>query len=357
MNCPNCGTVLPQGMQNCPACGTFLPGAQEYAGYSQPTGGYAQGFDPGAYGQSGYPQGYSQPGYSQNGFSQGYDPAAYTQQGGYAPGFDPSAYGYQQGYGGYPQGYQPVYGRYNTSALGDGSPLLSAVAMLPRVAVGVLQDPGETLQGMLERNDRFSGAIVAALSLLLTFLTAMVVTHGGVSALLSGLSSLFGLSLAGDAASMNQGVSYIAGKIAVPVGGIAVLCQVFSMVFPAAVALVYLCAMRKVRFSFLLASNVVALATLPTVVASLLCMLGSLLSPFVGLALVFLGEVASYVILCTLIARITCVPEQRSALTKIAVICIAEILKLGFMQLIGGALLSGTLRTMSTLMGTMSSLL
>jgi len=141
------------------------------------------------------------------------------------------------------------------------------------------------------------------------------------------------------------------------VGGIATRCQLMALFFPAAVALVYLCVMRKVRFWFLLASNLVALVTLPSIAASLLCMVGNLISPFVGLVPLFAGEVASYVLLCTLAARITGMPEQQSVPVKIALVCIAEVLKLLFIQLIGGALAMGAISTISGLMATMGSLL
>ena len=133
---------------------------------------------------------------------------------------------------------------------------------------------------------------------------------------------------------MSQGVNYIAGKMAASVGGIAAFCQLIALIFPAVVALVYLCVIRKVRFSFLLASNLVALMTLPSIAAAVLCMLGSLISPYVGLVPVFVGVIASDVLLCTLVARITGIPEQQSAPVKIALVCIAELLKIVFMPLL-----------------------
>ena len=80
--------------------------------------------------------------------------------------------------------------------------------------------------------------------------------------------------------------------------------------FRQAVGLVYLCVIRRVRFSFLLTSNLVALTTLPTIAAALLCMVTSLISPYIGMVMILIGEVASYVILCTLIGRITGIPDQ-----------------------------------------------
>ncbi|HNW85528.1 MAG TPA: zinc ribbon domain-containing protein [Candidatus Limiplasma sp.] len=360
MNCPNCGTVLPQGAQSCPACGTFLPGMQSFPDYPQPMGGYPQGFDPTAYGQgygqNPYAQGY---GAGAQGGAQGYGTGAQGYgQPGYSQGFDPTAYGYGQstGYDGYPQGYQPVYGRYNAGA-GEHSPFVNALGNLPRVMIGLFREPGDTLLGMMERNDVYTGGVIAGLSLLLTFLVAMIVNRSVVSALFAGLSSLTGTQLAGDAASMNQGINYIAGKMGASIGGIAVLCQVFALGFPAAVAMVYLCVIRKVRFSFQLLSNFMALTTLPTIAASVLCMLTSLISPYLGFLMVLVGEVASYALMCTLVLRITGLPEPLAVPTKIALICIAEILKLMMIQLVGGALMTSAMGTVSSLITSMGSLL
>ncbi|MEA4929499.1 MAG: zinc ribbon domain-containing protein [Candidatus Limiplasma sp.] len=358
MNCPSCGAILPQGAQSCPACGAPLAAAQGYGGYAPQYGGYNQGFDPTAYnqafdptyGQGGYNTGGYPPvnGYPQTGYPTGYDTGAYGGAN-YGQGYDPTAYGY-------PQGYQPVYGNYRAPS-GEHGALLNALAYLPRVITGMFRDPMETLQGMLERNDVYTGGVVAGLSLLLTFLCAMLMTRSVISLAFGGLSGMLSAPLAADAASMNQGVNYIAGKIAGSLGGIAALCQLFALGFPAAVSMVYLCVMRKVRFSFALLSNVVAIVTLPSLAASLLCMLGSLLSPFIGLAVLLAGLIASYVLLCTLIACIAGKPEAQGVPVKIAVVCTSELLKILFIQLIGGALMSAAINTVSGLIGTMGSLL
>lgn len=373
MNCPNCGAVLPQGAQSCPVCGTPLTGMQEYPGYPA-QGGYSPGFDPTAYGQGGYTQGYGNGGYNQPNYEQGYDANAYGNsgygqtgvprngygqndyaQGGYGQGFDPTAYGYGQGYNGFPQGYQQPYGQYNPGR-GNGE-FVTTLSYLPRVLMGMFRSPGDTLQGMLERGDRYTGGVVAGLSLLLTFLATMIFTSGAVNAALSGLSQLLGTSLAGDAASMNQGVNYIAGKIAPSVGGIAVLCQLFSLVLPLTVALVYLCVIRKVRFSFLLASNLLALTTLPSLAVAALSMVVGLLSPYLAVLAVLAGVVVSNVLMVTLVSGMVGLPEQQSTPVKIALICASELLKILFIQLIGGSLLSLTMGTVSSLVSTMGSLL
>jgi hypothetical protein len=335
----------------------------DYAGFAAQNS-FGIGFDPTAYPPQGYAQGYPQAGgYQQGypqagGYPQGYG-AGEAQQPVYAQGFDPSAYGRdsygQQGYGSFPTGYQPAWSAYRAG--GERGAFLGALGNLPRVLVGMFRDVGDTLQGMMERSDVFTGGLVAGLSLLFTFLAAMVMTRGAIAMAFNGLSSLFGISLAGDAASMSQGVSYIAGKIAAPIGGIAALCQLFALVLPAAVVLTYLCAIRQVRFSYLLASNVVAVTTLPSIAAALLCMVFSLLSPVLGVLMLALGEVASYVLVCLLIAHITGLAEQHSALVKLAVVCISIVVKMLFIQLVGGSLMASVMRTLTALMSTMGSLL
>jgi hypothetical protein len=141
MNCPNCGTSLPEGTQTCPVCGVPMQNTRGQAGYARQGGGFAQGFDPTAYGAAG-PQSYGQ--------------SPYAQSGGQQHGFDPTAGnpgGYAQGYDGYPSGYRQVYGRYSAPPV-RGSEFLGAMSNLPRVIRGLIGDPGETLRGMMERNDR-----------------------------------------------------------------------------------------------------------------------------------------------------------------------------------------------------------
>jgi hypothetical protein len=145
--------------------------------------------------------------------------------------------------------------------------------------------------------------------------------------------------------------------VAPSVGGIAVVCQLFALVLPAAVALIYLCTLRRVRFSYQLASNLLAVTTLPSIAAALLCMVFSLLSPVLGILMITLGEAASYILVCLLIAHITGQPEQHSALVKLAVVCVSIVVKLLFIQLVGGSLTASMLRTFASLMSAMGSLL
>ncbi len=347
MNCTVCGALLPGGARVCPACGTPVSGAQGYPGYPPSNGGYGQGFDPTAYQTGGYrPQ---QPAGAGNG--RGTGDGAYGQTG---YGFDPTTGA--QGYNGFPQGYQQVYGRYSARG-GRDNELLNAITSLPRLFMEVFRDPGEALRGLMERNDRYTGGVVTGLSLLLTFLAAILVTRGAVMSVFTGFSTLSGTALAGDAASLNQGVNYIAGKMAASVGGIAVLCQLIAIAFPATVTLVYLCVVKKVRFSFLLASNLAAIVTLPSVAVSLLSMAASLLSPYAAAAAVLLGVIASYALLSALVTWITGMPEQRLVPTKIAVIGASEMLKILFIWLVGGALSAVAMSTVYGLIGSMGSLL
>ncbi|MCE5342357.1 MAG: zinc ribbon domain-containing protein [Eubacteriales bacterium] len=336
MNCPNCGNALPEGTQICPACG--MPQDNTQGGT-----GYPQGYHPAGY-TGGKPQGYAQNPYAQGGYPQGYDPAAAGQG------------GFPQGQNGFPAGYQQVYNRYSATPV-QNSEFLAALANLPRVIRNLFSDPGETLHGMMERKDRYTGAVVASLSLLLTFLVAILVTRGVILAAFTSLSGLTGVSLAADEASLNQGVNYIAGKMAVSVGGIAALCQLLALLLPAAVTLTYLCAVKKVRFSFLLTSNLVAIVTLPSIAAAVLCMLCSLLSPVLAVMMLVLGDVVSYVLLCALIVWITGLPQHQVVPVKIAIVCSAEALKILFIWLVGGALATGALHTVSALVGSMGSLL
>ena len=337
MNCPNCGAVFPQGAQQCHACGMFVAATADY--------GYAPGFDPTAY-RHGGAGGYGQPGFGVGGYVPGYDTGSYPQAG-YGQAFDPGAY-QEPGYGNapyqaYPQGYPTGYGA--NPAVGGGA-LANAIVYLPKLVMGLVRNPGEALQGLIERGDVYTGGLIALLSLVLSFFNGLVLTRGAVSLLFGGLSGILGVQLAGDAASMNQGVNYIAGRISASIG-----------VLPAAVALVYLCAVRKVRFSFLLASNLVAVTTLPSLAAALLCMVFSLMVPALGLVAMGLGLVVSYVLLGLVVSHITGMPEQHSAGIRITLISISEVVKLLFVQLIGGALVAGTLHTVSSLVGTIGSLL
>jgi hypothetical protein len=344
MNCPKCGCILPAGAAVCPVCGsTPSQGVQRNMGNPPQNGGYT----PNAYGQGSvgptvYPQA-------------GYGPTAYPSNG-YDPNNAGAGQGYAQNYEGYPQGYRQVYGRYDAPGR-ERNDFFTAMGNLPHVIHDLFLDPGETLHGMMDRNDRYTGAVVAGMSLLLTFLAAILFARGAIASVYSGLAGLMGTQLTGDAASLNQGINYIVGKMAAPVGGIAALCQLFALITPVAAALVYLCGFKKVRFSFLLASNLVAILTLPSLAASLLCMLLCLVSPWLGGMALLAGATASYVLLGALLSWITGLSQPDLVKTKIAVICAAEIVKILFFWLVGGALAASALVTAQSLVNTLGSLI
>lgn len=261
MNCPKCGTPIPQGAAFCPVCNEPL------SAYVQP--GYMPGY------AQGMPQGYPPPGPGVGvqppmSGAQGMQPPPAAQQpymGAQQQPYPQQQNLYRQSYaqyqqGTYPPGFQQPYS-YGQPAAREANPLLTALSALPRTFLDSFTRPQEVLRGMLEKRDLLTGPIVAGLTLLLTFLCGMVVMRSFVGVLLSAISALTGVSLASDAASMNQGISYIAGRIAPSVGGAAVLCQLIGMAVPALVFLVYLCGVAKVHFSWELLLGFVAVTTLP----------------------------------------------------------------------------------------------
>ena len=165
--------------------------------------------------------------------------------------------------------------------------------------------------------------IVAVLTLLLTFLCGMVVMRSFVGVLLSAISTLTGVSLASDAASMNQGISYIAGRIAPSVGGAAVLCQLIGMAVPALVFLVYLCGVAKVHFSWELLLGFVGVTTLPTAAVALLAMVLSLLSPWLALLVALCGMAVSYTQACGLLSAVTGRPDAQLLPVKMLLVALA----------------------------------
>lgn len=345
MNCPKCGSLLPQGAQFCNVCNEpllntgYVPYGQAPAGYPQQ--GYAQSY------QLQVPPGQNPQGYPPQG-----QQAAYQQQiGAQAQGYAPQ-YGQQN----YPTGYQQAYEAYYAQQPKRREPgaFLGALAHLPRMFVESLRNPGTVLQGMMERHDVYTAPVVAALVLLLTFLCAMVVTRGGVELLFRAISSWTGTSLAGDAAGLSQGVSYIAGRIAPSIGGIAALCQLLAMAFPVVVALVYLCAVCKVRFSWELLCGFVTLTTLPMVAGSILCMLASLITPALALILAAVNMAVGLVIMTSLLGRVIGRTDQQLMPVKFVCVSVSIFLTLLILLFVGGTLMGGVV---NTIMGNISSLL
>lgn len=337
MNCPKCGNVLPQGAAFCPVCNEPL------SAYARPT-------------------------YAQTAYQATYDPAAYAaQQAGYQqqPYPQQPAYGQQQvyqqtyaqyGQNNYPTGYTQPY-VYGQQSAREGTPLITALSGLPRAFLDSFTKPGEVLRGLMERRDLLTGPIVTVLVILLTFLAGMVVVRGVIGALMGGVAALSGVSLAGDSAAMSQGVSYIAGRIAPAVGGIAALCQLLSVVITTAVFLLYLCVMCKVRFTLELALGFAAVTTLPTAAAALACMVLSLLSPWLAVGLMLCGMAVSYVQACSLLPLLSGKTDAQLLPAKMLCVAISVAVVLLLHTLVGGALMGGVMQRVVALLSGVGSLI
>ena len=365
MNCPKCGTLIPQGAAFCPVCN------EPVSAYVQP--GYMPGYT------QGMPQSYSQPGPGAgmqpppaNG-AQGMQPPpvngaqgmqqqpAAQYMGAQQQPYPQQQNLYRQSYaqyqqGTYPPGFQQPYS-YGQPTTRDANPLLTALSALPRTFLDSFSQPQEVLRGMLEKKDRLTGPIVAALTLLLTFLCGMVVMRSFVGVLLSAISTLTGVSLASDAVSMNQGVSYIAGRIAPSVGGAAVLCQLIGMAVPALVFLVYLCGVAKVHFSWELLLGFVGVTTLPTAAVALLAMVLSLLSPWLALLVALCGMAVSYTQACGLLSAVTGRPDAQLLPVKMLLVALALALTLIVGGLVGGLLMRGVTQRVMVLLNSVGSLI
>ena len=296
MNCAACGQPIPQGAAVCPVCHTPV----QQPAYQQ---SYAQ------YQQAQYPTGYQQP-------------YAYGQQ---------------------PQ--QPE------------NSFLNVVADLPRAFLTSFTRPGDVLRQMVERRDLFSCPVTAAVVLMMTFLSGMVVMRGFVGVLFDLIASFTGITLAGTSASMNQGISYIAGRVAPSVGGIAVLCQLISMIVPAAVFLIYICVICKVMFSWELALGFVTVTALPTVAAALLAMIASLLSPWLALIVIACATGIGYVQACGMLALITGRTEAQLARGKLVCTVLSLALSLAVGGAVGGWLMGGVIQRIVVLFANVGALI
>lgn len=268
---------------------------------------------------------------------------------------------YQQSYaqyqqGSYPPGYQQPYAYGQMPEKQDNS-FLTALTELPRAFLHSFTSPGDVLRQMVERRDYCSCPIVAAVVLLLTFLGGMVVMRGFVGVLFNMISAVTGVSLAGTDASMNQGISYIAGRVAPSVGGIAVLCQLISMLVPAIVFLVYICVICKVMFSWELALGFVAVTSLPTVAVALLAMAGSLITPWIALILMMCGMAVSYTQACGMLALITGRNDQLLMRGKLICTALSVALTLALCGTAGGLLMGGVVQRIIVLFANVGSLI
>lgn len=249
----------------------------------------------------------------------------------------------------------PIYTASSPRA--TGNPLLNALSELPRAFLDCFQNPAEVLRGMMERRDLLTCPLVTGIVLLLSFLGGMVVLRSFIGMLFTSFSALTGVSIAGDSASMNQGISYIAGRIAPSVGGIAALCQLFGMAIPAAVQTVYLCAGAQDPLSWEMLFGFVTVTTLPTAAVILLAMLLSLLSPWLSLMAVLCGMAVSYTQAGALMSFVTGQSDAQILPAKMICICVSILLVLLVDGLIGGMLMSGVMQRVLVLLANVGSLI
>ena len=202
-----------------------------------------------------------------------------------------------------------------------------------------------------------TGPILCGVVLLLSFFAGMTVARGVVSIFFSAVSSLTGVSLAGSASSMNQGINYVAGRIAPSVGGVTVLCQLISMLVPVLVSGIYLLGICKVPFSWPVIFGLVSIPSIPSAVAALAGMLLSLLSPWLTIVCVLCGMAFSYLQLGALLQYVTGRSEQQLFLPKTACILLSLLLTLLLHLLIGGGLMGNVMNYMIQLLSNVGSLL
>ncbi|MDD3334624.1 MAG: hypothetical protein PHI98_03800 [Eubacteriales bacterium] len=354
MNCPKCGSVLAPGALFCPVCNEPVA-----AGYTAPQGYPEQQptYPPQGF-PTGYQQGFPQQGYPQQSFpQQGFPQQGYPQQGagGYPPvnpGY-PGPQGYQTPFE--PQGYQQpyTYGEQRPNA----NPLLTAISELPHSFMSSIRSPAGLMRELLERNDTFTCPIVAGVVLLVSFLCGMTVMRGVVGTVFSLVSTLTGVTMASDASSMNQGINYVAGRIAPSVGGIAALCQLIAMLVPTIVTTVYLTFLCKLRFSWPAALGLIAIPSFVTVAAALLSMLLSLLTPWLSLVCILCGVVINYLQLGALLSYLTGRDDAQLFHAKAVCFVISIAASLLIMGLAGGSLMNVVLDQMLRLLTNVGSLI
>lgn len=354
MNCPNCGAAVAPGMMNCPICNAGLGYApQQWAQNTQSyqpvyQQGYQQDFAP----QQNWQQQSAQPpmgnGYADyTGRMQPVQPQQnYMQQS--APAQQYAAQGYQQqAYPGYQQGYPQNYG-YQQPA--QPNPLMTILTELPRTFAGSFTNPGEVLRSLVERGDLFTCPIVVGVVLVVVFLGGMAAMRGVVGMLFGLIGALTGLNIAGSGASAQQGINYIAGRVAPAVGGIAVLCQVLAMLVPVLVTIFYLCVIQRREFSWYMVMGMITVTTMPTIVVALLSILASFLSPVLSLLLMIIGMVIAYLQLGHIISSVMGLEEARLLTVKMVVIPVSLVLTLALLWFVGGTLMGGVFQYMLSLL-------
>ena len=342
MRCTHCGSIIPPGVQRCPICGAYPDNTQaqeDYRSYQQyPKTNYQQGVPP-----DGREYGYMA-GNPVNQPKQYATPAFHTYR--------------KQVFTGFTQNQQTAFRGQPRSGFHSGSGgFAKALGELPQVIRGAFINPAGTLQGMIRREDRVTGAALVLLSLLFAFLAGMILVRGALGSLISMASGITSLQLADSTASLNQGINYLAGKVAVPIGGVAAVCQLIATIMPPIVTMVYLSAMRQVRFSFLLLSGMTAITVIPNLAALVLASACSLITPYLALLMLLFGQVVSYVLLCTMAARLANLEPERKVLVLSSLICLSELTKIALIAAIGGTLMSGVVRTLTSLTNSMGGLL
>ena len=338
MRCTHCGSVIPPGIQQCPICGSYIDtreAQEDFRVYQEyPKTNYQQGVPPSAraydYTREEPPKQYATPAFH-----------TYRKQ---------LLHGLQQD-------MQTPFQTQSRESFHSGGSFVKALSDLPGVIKGAFSSPMDTLLGMIRQEDRITGGLVVLVSLLMAFLSAIVMARGVLGSLLSVAGSITGLQLADNTASLHQGVSYMAGKVALPIGGIAVVCQLIAVIVPVAVTMIYLSIMRRVKASFVLLSGFTAIIVLPNLMAMLLAAVLSMITPYLSIVALGFGLVYSYVMLCSMATQLANLQPQRRVQVQASLICISELTKLLLIVGIGGALMNGVIRTLTSLTNSMGGLL
>lgn len=339
MRCTHCGSIIPPGLTHCPICGTPIDTRQVQQEYREyPKTDYQQGVPPSG----------REYGYAANEPSQ--PPKQYA-----TPSFH--TYRTQLLTGAPENGRQSPFQGQPRDGYSSGGSFSKTLSDLPGVVRGAFTGPADTLLGMVRREDRYTGGVVVLLSLILAFLTGMIMTRGVLGVLFSIVTDVTGAELADSAASLNQGVSYLAAKISLPVGGVAAMCELIAVLMPLAVTMVYLSAMKQIRFSFVLVSGIAAIITLPHLFSLLLAAACSTITPYLSMLMLLFGQVFSYVLLCNVITRLAALRPPRTVPVQATLICVSELTKVILIVVIGGALMTGVFRTLASLTNSVSGLL
>lgn len=264
---------------------------------------------------------------------------------------------YQQSYaqyqtGGYPQSYQTPYLDAQKPQREEQG-LLHVLSLLPRAFLDSFTQPAEVLRAMVERGDLLTAPIVTVLVLVMSFLAGVVITRGFIGQLYAFLSSNAG----GSAAAVNQGVTYIIGRVAPTVGGIAALGQLICMLIPTAVFMLYICLLCRVAFSWELALGFMAVTSMNTVVVGLLAMAVSLLSPWLALALMAAGAAISYTKACAMLGLITARPDEQLVSAKLTLTAVSLVASLVTAGGVCGLLMRGVVRHIFSLLSSVGSLI